>query len=99
MKLKGYDLYTNLYITPWEAALGGKVEVKSIDEELKVEIPQGIQSGEIINIPGKGYRSGKGNRGNFIAEIKIMVPKKLTEQEKEIFERLKKISKFNPRNP
>lgn len=96
--LKGYDLYTNLYLTPWEAALGSRVDVKSLEDETKVYIPQGIQSGEIIKIPGKGYKDGKGNKGDLIAEIKIMVPKKLSKEEKEIFEKLNKISKFNPRN-
>ena len=46
---------------------------------------------------GKGYKDGKGSRGDLIAEVKIMVPKKLTNQEKEIFEQLNNISTFNPR--
>lgn len=99
LKLKGYDLYTNLYITPWEAVLGGKIDVKTIDGQTKVYIPQGMQSGEIINIPGKGYKKENGDRGNLVAEIKIMVPKKLNEEEREIFEYLNRNSKFNPRNP
>ena len=96
-KLKGYDLYTNLLLTPWEAALGTRAKVNSIEDETQVYVPQGIQSGEIIRIPGKGYKDGQGSRGDLIAEVKIMVPKNLTEQEKEIFEKLNKISKFNPR--
>lgn len=96
-KLKGYDLYTNLLLTPWEAALGTRAKVNSIDDETQVYIPQGIQSGEIIRIPGKGYKDGQGSRGDLVAEVKIMVPKQLTDEEKEIFENLNKISKFNPR--
>ena len=53
-KLQGCDMYTDLFITPWEAALGTRVNIQSIDEETKVYIPQGIQSGEKIRIPGKG---------------------------------------------
>ena len=71
---------------------------RSIDDETKIYIPQGIQSGEKIRIPRKGYKDTKGNRGDLIAEIKIVVPKKLTEEEKKLFEKLNKISKFNPRN-
>ena len=97
-KIDGYDIITNLLITPWEAALGTRVNVKSIDDETKIYIPQGIQSGEKIRIPRKGYKDTKGNRGDLIAEIKIVVPKKLTEEEKKLFEKLNKISKFNPRN-
>lgn len=96
-KLQGCDLYTDLQITPWEAALGTRVNIQSIDEETKVYIPQGIQSGEKIRIPGKGYKDGKGSRGDLIAEVKIMVPKKLTSQEKKIFEELNQVSSFNPR--
>ena len=96
-KLQGCDMYTDLLITPWEAALGTRVNIHSIDEETKVYIPQGIQSGEKIRIPGKGYKDGKGSRGDLIAEVKIMVPKKLTNEEKKIFEELNHISTFNPR--
>lgn len=96
-KLQGCDMYTDLLITPWEAALGTRVNIQSIDEETKVYIPQGIESGEKIRIPGKGYKDGKGSRGDLIAEVKIMVPKKLTNQEKKIFEQLDHISTFNPR--
>ena len=96
-KLQGCDMYTDLLITPWEAALGTRVNIQSIDEETKVYIPQGIQSGEKIRIPGKGYKDGKGSRGDLIAEVKIMVPKKLTNEEKKIFEELNIVSTFNPR--
>ncbi len=97
LKLKGYDIYTNLFLTPWEAALGTRTKINGIDETSTIYIPKGIQSGEKITIEGKGYKDGKGSRGNLIAEVKVMVPKKLTSEEKEIFEKLKEISNFNPR--
>ncbi len=97
-KLKGYDLYTDLLLTPWEASLGTRVTVSTIDAETKIYIPQGIQSGERLRIPNKGYNDGKGGRGDLIAEVKIMVPKKLSEKEKKIYEELKEFSDFNPRN-
>lgn len=97
-KLKGCDLYTDLLVTPWEASLGTKVKMHTIDEEIEVIIPQGIQTGEQIEIPNKGYKSSQGQRGNLYAQIKIMTPKVLTPEEKTIFEKLSKISKFNPRN-
>ena len=97
-KLKGNDLYTDLYLTPWEAALGTKAQVSSIDDLTQVYIPEGIQTGEVIRIPGKGYKDGKGGRGDLVAEIKVMVPKKLSLEERNLFENLNKISTFNPRN-
>lgn len=97
-KLYGSDLCTDLKLSPWEAALGTRVNIKTIDGETKVYIPQGIQSGEKIKIPNKGYKDGKGGRGDLVAEVKIMVPKDLELDEKEMFEKLKEMSRFNPRN-
>ena len=97
-KLTGSDLYTIIPIAPWEAALGTKAKVNSIDDtKTQVYIPNGIQSGETIEIPQKGYKNSKGERGKLIAQIKIVVPEKLTKEETEMFKRLKEISKFNPR--
>lgn len=97
-KLYGCDLCTDLKLTPWEAALGTRVDIKTIDGDTRVYIPQGIQSGEKIKIPNKGYKDGKGGRGDLVAEVKIMVPKNLELDEKEMFEKLKDMSTFNPRN-
>lgn len=96
--LKGNDLYTNLYLAPWEAALGTKTEVYSIDEESTLFVPSGIETGEMLKIEGKGYKDGKGSRGDLFVKVNIMVPKKLSNEEKELFKKLSTISNFNPRN-
>lgn len=96
-KLDGCDIVTDLYISPWEAALGKKVKVDSIEDTVEIDIPAGTQSGEKIKIEQKGYRDGQGGRGNLVANIKTVVPKELTIEEKELFEKLREISKFNPR--
>ena len=97
-KLSGNDLYTVVPISPWEAALGAKAKVNSIDDtKTAIFIPSGVQSGEVIEIPQKGYLTADGQRGNLIAQIKIVVPEKLTKEETEMFKKLKEISKFNPR--
>ena len=96
-KLEGYDIKTKLLLTPWEAALGTKVNTSSIDGIVTIHIPAGVQSGEIIKIEQKGYKDGKGGRGSYLVEIQITIPKKLTEKEKELYKKLKEISKYNPR--
>ena len=96
--LEGYNLRSNLYLTPWEAALSTKVQVQTIDGEVSIYVPAGIQSGEEITIENKGYKNGKGGRGDLILETKIMIPKNMNEQEKILFEELKEKSKFNPRS-
>ena len=95
--LNGVDLITNLYVAPWEAALGTKLNISSIDEEILLYIPKGTQCGESLKLKGKGYLDGKGGRGDLIINIQIMNPTNITDEEKKLFEQLKKISKFNPR--
>jgi len=97
-KLDGCDLITDLYISPWEAALGKKITIDSLEEPVSVTIPAGIQSGENLQIEQKGYRDGQGGRGKLVVNVRTVVPKKLTEAEKELFERLREISNFNPRS-
>lgn len=96
-KLKGYDLETDLFITPWEAALGKRLTIPSIEENVSVFVPAGIESGQVVKIAGKGYKDGQGGRGDLIAEVKILVPKQLTDKEKELFIKLNELSEFNPR--
>ncbi len=96
-KLDGCDIVTDLFITPWEAALGKRVNIESIEDAVGIYIPPGIQSGEKLRIAQKGYKDGQGGRGDLVANVKTVVPKTLTEQEKELFEKLKEISAFNPR--
>lgn len=96
-KLIGYDLYTDLLITPWEAALGAKASVAAIDEQLVIIVPKGSQSGELLRIPGKGYKNPKGSRGDLVAQVKIVVPNNLTVEEEDLFRKLCEVSKFEPR--
>ena len=97
-ELVGEDIYTELSISPWEAVLGTKVDIDAIDESIGVFIPQGIETGEEIKIEQKGYKDGKGGRGKFIIRVKIMIPKKISTKEMELYKELKKVSKFNPRS-
>lgn len=97
-KLEGCDLVTDLYLTPWEAALGKEVNVNTMEENIMIKVPAGIQSGERIKIEDKGYKNGQGGRGNLIAEVKTVVPKQLTDKELELFKKLEEVSTFNPRD-
>ena len=96
--LDGYNLKSNLYLTPWEAALSTKVVVHGINEDVSVYVPAGIQSGEKIEIENKGYKDGRGGRGKLILDTKIMIPKKPNEKELDLFKKLNDLSTFNPRN-
>ena len=95
--LDGYNIKTNLYLTPWEAALSTKVTINGINEDVSVYVPAGIQSGEKIEIDNKGYKDGKGGRGKLILDTKIMIPKNPKEEVIELFKKIDQLSEFNPR--
>jgi len=96
---KGEDIYLELPITFVEAVLGAKVDVPTPDGTfVKMKIPEGTQGGQKFRISGKGFPSPKGGkRGDMYAEVKIVVPKKLTESEKEEIKKLEKFYRENPR--
>ena len=96
-KLKGYDIYSDLLLTPWEAALGTRTQIETIDSSSNIYVPRGIGTGEKVRIPGKGYRDGKGGRGDLVLDVKIVIPKEISEEETKIYEKLKEISNFEPR--
>jgi curved DNA-binding protein len=97
-RLQGHDLITTLKVTPWEAALGTKVNVKSLDGQYKISVPAGAQNGQKLRLKGKGMPKKSGESGDLYAEIKVVVPRELSAEEKELMEQLASISKFNPRS-
>jgi len=96
-KLEGYDLICELPISPWEAVLGTKVTVLLIDEQIKLTIPPGSQTGQRLRLKGKGLPVSRSKRGDLYVELKILVPDVPTAAERELFEKLSAVSRFNPR--
>lgn len=99
--IDGMDLTVDLPISPWEAALGGKADVATLDGSVTVTIPPGSQSGQRLRVRGKGMPKRGGDDasggGDLFVRLKIVVPKNITDVERDLFERLKKESKFDPR--
>ena len=96
-RLEGRDLYTTLEVAPWEAALGGNAMLSTLDGEVRVKIPAGSSSGRRIRLRGKGFPDSKEGAGDLYAEIQIVVPKSLTDDEQRLFEELARCSSFQPR--
>lgn len=82
---KGMDLYVELPIPFYTAALGGKVRVPDLDDSFVYEIPEGTQSGTTFTVRGKGIRSGRGT-GNLYVKVFVEVPAKLTREQKKALE-------------
>ncbi|MBV9959408.1 MAG: J domain-containing protein, partial [Acidobacteria bacterium] len=95
--VRGDDIETELPIAPWEAVLGAKVEVPTIEGRAEVTIPAGAQSGQRLRLRGQGLNKRRGGRGDLYARLKIVVPKEPSEEERRLFEELKRVARFNPR--
>ena len=91
-RLEGLDLYTTLEIMPWVAALGGKARLKTLDGPVNVKVPPGSSSGRKIRLRGKGYPGPGGRRGDLYAEIRVVVPRQLSPEQKKLFEKLAEVS-------
>lgn len=96
LSVSGKDLRTKIKLSPWEAALGGKIPLKTLAGEINLNIPAGSQSGQTLRLKEKGLPSKTG-AGDLLVEIQIVVPKNLSKEEEELFTKLKGISSFDPR--
>lgn len=96
-RLDGLDITLKVPVLPWEAALGTKAVVDTLEGKIKVTIPKGIEAGKKIRIPKKGYRDMKDNLGDLYIEINIVNPPSLSEEEEELYKKLRDLSNYDPR--
>jgi len=96
--LKGDDLELELSIAPWEAVLGGSVEVPTIDGKVELKVPAGAKAGQRLRLRGQGLNKRKGGRGDEFVRLKVVVPKEVSAEERRLYEELKRVSRFNPRS-
>jgi curved DNA-binding protein len=96
-RVDGRDITVDLLLSPWEAALGASVAVDTPGGEAKVRVPAGTSSGKRLRLKGRGLPNPRGEAGNLFAEVRIMVPRTLTDDERRLFEELARTSTFDPR--
>ena len=92
MKLDGNNILYNLPISPFEAVLGGEIEVPSFDGKIKFVLPAMTNSGQQFRIARKGLKTN-GNVGDMIITVEIQLPSTLTDDEISMYTKLKKMSK------
>jgi curved DNA-binding protein len=97
-RVDGRDLYVDLPLAPWEAALGTSVAVMTPGGETKVKVPAGTSSGKRLRLRHRGLPHPRGRAGHLYAEIRIVVPDKLSDAERQLFEQLAAASTFDPRS-
>jgi DnaJ-class molecular chaperone len=92
------DIQVEVPISPWEAALGAKTSVPTLDGDAEMKVPASTQTGKRLRLRGQGLNKRDGGRGDEYVKVKIVIPLKLTAKEKQLFEKLAAESHFNPRD-
>ncbi len=95
-QVDGHDLLAETPVTPWEAALGTKLQIQTLDGVVRLKIPAGSQSGRRFRLKGKGLPKKQG-RGDLYVRVKIVIPESLSEEEERLFKELSRSSEFSPR--
>jgi len=91
MRVEGIDIYQPLPVDLVTAVLGGEKEVNTLSGKLKVKIPEGTQSGKLLKLKGKGLPKygDESVHGDLILEVQVQIPQQLTDEQKELFRKLK----------
>src|SRR5215467_1322488 len=96
---EGDDIYVTVPVEAWEAALGAKIEVPTIDGRSQLKIPPGTQSGQKLRLREKGVPSAtrEDHRGDEIVEVKVAVPEARDLKARELWQELQKLNPDDPR--
>ena len=94
-KVKGKDVYLDLPVAPWEAALGAKVKVPTPSGIVDLNIPAGSKQGKKLRLKGRGLPSKV--PGDFYVVLQIALPPADTEKAKELYRKMQQELDFNPR--
>jgi curved DNA-binding protein len=94
--VEGHNLILTLPLTPWEAALGTKVNVPTLEGKISLTITPNTQSGKKLRIKGKGLQ-GKELTGDLFAVIKVVMPSSNSAESQELWQTLAKTAGFDPR--
>ncbi len=96
-RISGRDLYLNLPLAPWEAVLGGTIEIPTLAGPVELSVRPGTTAGQRLRLPRRGLPASDGNGGDMYAVVQIEVPKTASAEERALYEQLAAISSFNPR--
>ena len=96
-RASGHDLYLDLPLTPWEAMLGTSVEVPTPGGPVRLKVPPSTQAGQRLRLPRRGLPKPKGGEGDLYAIVQIAVPSVVSDRERELYQQLSELSRFNPR--
>jgi DnaJ-class molecular chaperone len=84
-------------VSPWEAALGAKIKVPTLEGSVEMSVPPGTQTGAKLRLRGQGLRKRTSGRGDQYVRIKIVIPSSLSREEEALMKKLAEVSSFKPR--
>ena len=94
----GHDLYLDLPLSPWEAALGASVEIPTLAGAVNLKMPAGTSSGQKLRLSGRGLPNPRGGAGDLFAVAQIVVPQRSSANgNASLYQRLADDSSFEPR--
>jgi len=96
-RVTGHDLYLDLPLAPWEAALGASVDVPTLGGAVRLKVPAGTNTGQKLRLAKRGLPKRREGEGDLFAIVQIVVPPSLSDREKALFKDLADASRFNPR--
>lgn len=86
---EGFNILSEIPISFYQAALGGKVEANTVDGKVMMKLPAGTQSGKVLRLRSKGVpHLESSKRGDHLVTVRVVTPTKLTRKEKELFQKL-----------
>jgi curved DNA-binding protein len=97
-RVEGGDLYYDLDLAPWEAALGASISVPTLTDPVNIKIPAGTQTGQRLRVKSRGLPGRDTEKGDLYVVARVQVPKESNEREKDLWGQLARESRFNPRN-
>jgi len=88
LKREGENLHYDLYISVAEAALGASKEIEAVNGKVRIKLEEGIQSGKILRLKGKGIPSlNSYGSGDLLVHVNVWTPKTLTKEQRQFFEK------------
>lgn len=96
-RVEHHNLIYEAELAPWEAVLGASISVPTLDGRVNIKIPPGTQNGQRLRVRERGLSLRNGGKGDLIVIAQIQVPVLISEAERQLWERLARESRFNPR--
>jgi curved DNA-binding protein len=96
-RVSGHDLFLDLPLTPWEAALGTEVRMPTLAGSVNLKVPAGTRAGQQLRLSGRGLPMPKDGAGDLYAIVQLAMPPDPTERERALLRELAAASTFNPR--